>query len=218
MAQVNVTIAGRAFRMACADGEEERLESLARVVETKIDEMRGSFGEIGDQRLTVMAAITLADELTETQKKIVDLQSEIDDLKDAQHALAARSDEQALELAHAVEAAARRIEDITQKMNADGRRARGRSAAGLATRRRHAGEGRRPRQAARAASSITSHFPGRRRRSGVQRRTRNSGNAHAPVALCSLPWIQIPAFAGMTPVCPARVCAPQTAGPMEVGC
>lgn len=124
MAQVNVTIAGRAFRMACADGEEERLESLARAVEAKIDEMRASFGEIGDQRLTVMAAITLADELTETQKKIVDLQAEIEGLKNAQHELVARSDEQTLDLAHAVEAAARRIEDITQKMNADGRRAR----------------------------------------------------------------------------------------------
>ena len=61
MAHVNVTIAGRAFRMACGEGEEERLEALAQQVDSKIAEMRAAFGEIGDQRLTVMAAITFAE-------------------------------------------------------------------------------------------------------------------------------------------------------------
>ena len=124
MAHVNVTIAGRAFRMACADGEEERLETLARNVDAKIGEMREAFGEIGDQRLTVMAAITFADEVSETQRKIGDLQAEIAALKDEQRHLADRADAQAIDLAHAVEAASERIEDITHKMNADGRRAR----------------------------------------------------------------------------------------------
>lgn len=124
MAQVNVTIAGRAFRMACADGEEERLETLAREVEAKIDEMRASFGEIGDQRLTVMAAITFADELAESHKTIAALRADIATLTQEQERIAARANEQTRDLARAVEAAAARIEDITHKMNADGRRGR----------------------------------------------------------------------------------------------
>ncbi|MFN3891624.1 MAG: cell division protein ZapA [Beijerinckiaceae bacterium] len=124
MAHVNVTIAGRAFRMACGEGEEERLEALARQVDAKIAEMRTAFGEIGDQRLTVMAAITFADDLSEMQKRADELKGEIAALRDEQEKIGARFDAQSLELARAVEAAAERIEDITHKMNADERRAR----------------------------------------------------------------------------------------------
>ena len=68
MAQVSVSIGGRGFRLACNPGEEPHLEALARTVDEKISRMRASFGEIGDQRLVVMAALTIADELNEAQK------------------------------------------------------------------------------------------------------------------------------------------------------
>ena len=67
MAQVSVTIDGRKYRLACNEGEEARLESLAGVIDEKIGEMRKAFGEIGDQRLVIMAALTIADNLTEAQ-------------------------------------------------------------------------------------------------------------------------------------------------------
>jgi cell division protein ZapA len=67
MSQVSVTIGGRAFRLACNPGEEAHLEGLARTVDEKIRTMRASFGEIGDQRLVVMAALTIADELHEAR-------------------------------------------------------------------------------------------------------------------------------------------------------
>ena len=70
MAQVTVTIGGRVFRLACNEGEEPHLEALAREVDAKIDGIRASFGEIGDQRLIVMAALTIADELSEAQRTI----------------------------------------------------------------------------------------------------------------------------------------------------
>ena len=58
MAHVTVSIAGRVYRMACGEGEEAHIEGLARAVDAKIDGLRISFGEIGDQRITVMAALT----------------------------------------------------------------------------------------------------------------------------------------------------------------
>ena len=70
MAQVSVSIGGRAYRLACNPGEEAHLEALARDVDEKIKEMRASFGEIGDQRLVVMAALTIADELSEARKTL----------------------------------------------------------------------------------------------------------------------------------------------------
>ncbi|HEX8666640.1 MAG TPA: cell division protein ZapA, partial [Beijerinckiaceae bacterium] len=63
MPQIQVTIAGRSYRMACGEGEEAHLEGLAQAYDAKITELRGAFGEIGDMRLHVMAALTYADEL-----------------------------------------------------------------------------------------------------------------------------------------------------------
>ena len=54
MSQVSVTIDGRKYRLACNEGEEPRLESLAGMIDEKIGEMRKTFGEIGDQRLVIM--------------------------------------------------------------------------------------------------------------------------------------------------------------------
>jgi cell division protein ZapA len=68
MAQVLVTIAGRKYRLACNEGEEARLVSLAGMIDDKIGELRTSFGEIGDQRLVVMAALTIADNLAEARE------------------------------------------------------------------------------------------------------------------------------------------------------
>ena len=67
MAQVSVTIDNRKYRLACNEGEEGRLESLAGVIDSKIGELRAAFGEIGDQRLVVMAALTIADNLAEAR-------------------------------------------------------------------------------------------------------------------------------------------------------
>ena len=63
MAHVTVTINGRQYRMACEDGQESHLERLAADLDRHIEHLRGNFGEIGDNRLLVMAALTVSDEL-----------------------------------------------------------------------------------------------------------------------------------------------------------
>jgi cell division protein ZapA len=76
MAQVTVSIGGRSFRLACNEGEEEHLQGLALQVDAKFGAMHNSFGEIGDQRLMVMTALTLADECAEARQKIATLEAE----------------------------------------------------------------------------------------------------------------------------------------------
>jgi len=63
MASVNATIAGRQFRLACEDGQEDHLQALAKDMDERIAQLRGKFGEIGDTRLTVMAALMVEDQL-----------------------------------------------------------------------------------------------------------------------------------------------------------
>ncbi len=68
MAHVTVTINGRQYRMACEDGQEAHLMRLGQDLERRLQDLRGSFGEIGDSRLVVMAALTVSDELAETKQ------------------------------------------------------------------------------------------------------------------------------------------------------
>ena len=84
MATVSVTIAGRVYRMACAEGEEAHLEELAQIVDAKINELRGAFGEIGDSRLTVMSAIACLDERAEMRDKIISLEAQLVQQREAQ--------------------------------------------------------------------------------------------------------------------------------------
>ena len=60
MSHINVTINGRQYRMACEEGQEVRLLKLAEGFESRIQNLRGMFGEIGDSRLVVMAALMVS--------------------------------------------------------------------------------------------------------------------------------------------------------------
>ncbi len=117
MAQVNVTINGRAYRMACDDGEEERLMGLGRRLDETIDQLRSSFGEIGDQRLTVMAGVMMTDMLSEAEKRIKALEGELAGLRESREAVLDRSAQSESELASRVDEAAARIEALAQALN-----------------------------------------------------------------------------------------------------
>ncbi len=117
MPQVTVTINGRQFRMGCEEGEEEHLEQLAEDLDNRISRLRTRFGEIGDTRLTVMAALTLSDELAETKEKLQRVEPELATLRDASVVSADRADATQAAVAAALNAAAERIETITKQLN-----------------------------------------------------------------------------------------------------
>jgi cell division protein ZapA len=117
MSQVSVTINGRQFRMACEDGQEGHLMNLARELENRIGGLRSKFGEIGDTRLTVMAAITVADELAEAGQRIKRLEEELAALQNAQVAISDRNKAAQAAIAVALSKAAERVENITKALN-----------------------------------------------------------------------------------------------------
>jgi cell division protein ZapA len=117
MSQVNVTINGRQFRMACEDGQEDHLINLARELDARIEGLRGKFGEIGDTRLTVMAAITVADELSEMADRLKRLEADFAATREANVAASHRNQAAQATVAAALTAAAERIESVTRKLN-----------------------------------------------------------------------------------------------------
>jgi cell division protein ZapA len=116
MAQVTVSIGGRVYRLACNEGEEPHLEALARQVDGKIDEIRGAFGEIGDQRLVVMAALTFADELSEARRLVEGLEQRVGESADVENAARQEVDEQAAVFAEALSEASLRIESLAESL------------------------------------------------------------------------------------------------------
>lgn len=66
MAEVVVTVNGRAFPLTVADGEEPRIRRLASYVDGKVGEFVKMHGQIGEARLILLAALVVADELSDT--------------------------------------------------------------------------------------------------------------------------------------------------------
>jgi len=117
MNHINVTINGRQYRMACEEGQEIRLLKLAENLEQRIETLRGKFGEIGDARLTVMAALTVCDELLDTNARMRAMEEELKGLRDVRSAAADRAKATQAAVANALNAAAERIERTTQVLN-----------------------------------------------------------------------------------------------------
>lgn len=75
MGQVNVTLNGRGYRLECSEGEEAHLVELAEFLGSHVDEMRRKFGQVGDDRLILMASLVVADELFELRREMDDLRT-----------------------------------------------------------------------------------------------------------------------------------------------
>ncbi len=117
MAQVTVSIGGRSYRLACNEGEEEHLESLAREVDAKFEAMHKAFGEIGDQRLTVMAALSIADELAEAHEKITALEAAAERTAERERAARHDAEIQAVAAAQAFGELSQRIEKLAAALS-----------------------------------------------------------------------------------------------------
>jgi cell division protein ZapA len=117
MAQVTVTISSRQYRMACEDGQEDHLMRLAKDLDSRIAGLRTTFGEVGDQRLSIMAAITIADELSDATGKIRRLEQQIAALQDARGVAVDRVQATESAVIAALTAAAERIEKVTKGLN-----------------------------------------------------------------------------------------------------
>ncbi|MCA1952356.1 MAG: cell division protein ZapA [Hyphomicrobiales bacterium] len=117
MTQVTVMIDGKQFRMACDDGQEPHLERLAEHLDTRIRMMRQNFGEIGDLRLTVMAALMVCDELAEAEQKAKDLKAALDSDQMLRHQAAESVSQRDAAIAAAIDGMTSRVDRITRMLS-----------------------------------------------------------------------------------------------------
>jgi cell division protein ZapA len=119
MALVNVLVNGRAYTVACDDGEEEHLRDLAEYLDKRVRQLVETVGQVGDARLLLMAGLVVVDELAEALGRVAELESEQDkDAKAGDEETAAEAEGSSSEdiAAEALEFAAARLEDIAAKI------------------------------------------------------------------------------------------------------
>ena len=112
MPEVNVEINGRKYRMACEEGQQQHLIGLADRFNTHVEALKGAVGEIGDNRLTVMAGIAVVDELAEAGRRIKALETEVVVLTRAGQEVAAEIEALEAKFASKLSDAAKALEGV----------------------------------------------------------------------------------------------------------
>jgi cell division protein ZapA len=112
MPLVNVMVNSRAYTIACDDGEEEHLRELSAHVDGKVKELLASVGQVGDQRLLLMAALLIADEHHDASAKLHLRSQELGTLTATHDVVSGQLAQSEAIAAGAFEAATKRLEDI----------------------------------------------------------------------------------------------------------
>ncbi len=111
MTQLSLSINNRTYQVACDDGQEEHVTRLASFLESRVSELAGSMGQIGDARLLVMAGLLVSDELSEVMEELEQARAEIARLSEAVPAADASNADVAM-----IDEVTRRIEAIAEKL------------------------------------------------------------------------------------------------------
>ena len=144
MANVNIKFNNKEFLLSCEDGQEEHLEELSVHLNEKFNDLKSSLGNIGENKLLLISAITTMDEYFETKKKIdqkikevrnltekfKELKSlvyeykekkekEINNLNDEQKKLKNQLEDNKLNYEKAIEKAANQIENFLTKVHSE---------------------------------------------------------------------------------------------------
>jgi len=106
MAQVNIVVNGRNYSVGCGDGEEAHLRSLAEYLDSRVQEIAGQVGQVGDSRLFLLAGLMVADDMAETMEQLDSLRAELAAIK------AARNEHEGVRL----DDLTRRLEDIAGRL------------------------------------------------------------------------------------------------------
>jgi cell division protein ZapA len=116
MPLVNVMVNGRAYTIACDEGEEEHLKGLAAQVDAKAREVLDSVGQVGDARMMLMAALLIADEHQDMTAKLAAGAQAASDSSGEKQSLHLRAEQAESAAADALESAAKRLEDIAARL------------------------------------------------------------------------------------------------------
>ena len=83
MPQVEISIGGRTFEVACQDGEEHFLHSAAAMLDAEAQHLAAQIGRLPEARMLLMAGLMLADKTAELEDKVRTLEAEAGEMRAA---------------------------------------------------------------------------------------------------------------------------------------
>ena len=116
MAQVVVQVNDRPYTMQCPDGEEDHLRELAKLLDSEVARIRSNVGSVGDIRLLVMAGLMVADRLSESVRRIEELEDQLRGAREARNATVAQARDLEAKFAERLENAAQRLVGLAGKI------------------------------------------------------------------------------------------------------
>ena len=114
MAHVIVTVNGRPYTMQCPEGEQAHLKELAELLDSEVQRVKTTVGNVGDIRMLVMAGLMVADRLSEAIARIQSLEEQVAGLREARTAAQAEAQELQAAFGERLIAASRRLETLAQ--------------------------------------------------------------------------------------------------------
>jgi cell division protein ZapA len=116
MAQVIVQVNDRPYVMQCPDGEEEHLRELAKLLDAEVLRIKSNVGAVGDIRLLVMAGLMVADRLSESVKRIEELEDQLRGAREARNATVQQARDMEAKFTERLETAAQRLVGLAGKI------------------------------------------------------------------------------------------------------
>jgi cell division protein ZapA len=123
MGQVSVTLNGRTYRLECGEGEEAHLIALAEYLGTHVETMKRKFGQVGDDRLILMASLLVTDELWELRRQMQDLKTAMAEARRDRSVADESAKSLQSDVAARVSAVAERLEMLNERFGDSGRTA-----------------------------------------------------------------------------------------------
>ncbi len=117
MAHVIVQVNGRPYTMQCPEGEEPHLRELADLLDSEVQRVKQSVGNVGDIRMLVMAGLMVADRLSEAIRKIETLEEQIAGLREARNVAQAETAVLESHFTARLEAATARLMALSRAIN-----------------------------------------------------------------------------------------------------
>ena len=119
MGEVSVTLNGRTYRLECGAGEEAHLIALAEYLGSHVDTMKRKFGQVGDDRLILMASLMVTDELWEVRRQMQEVKSAMTELRRDKSVADESAKSRRADVADAIGAAADRLEMLNERFAGD---------------------------------------------------------------------------------------------------
>lgn len=116
MGHVTVSVNGRKYKMSCSEGAERRVSDLAGFIDGLVQDIKGGYRNVQEERLYLMAALILSDQLFELRDELQTTLAQMCNLRSFQATDSTMTYVTSHDVARIVDASSKRLQALEQKL------------------------------------------------------------------------------------------------------